>query len=268
MLIDRTRARAAFCAYVEPYDASNPRIALKVEHTYRVAELCEAIARGEGMAPDDVDLAWLCGLLHDIGRFEQLRIWDTFDDTVSAGHAELGVRELFGTDADAPGNIRRFLAERDEDDLVRAAVGQHSAFRVSEGLDARTRLFCDIVRDADKIDILRVASESSVQTILKVDEETFLNSRISAGAQRAFAERRCVARAERSEPADFLVGLMCFTFELVCTASLRTMRDQGFLDRVLDNPFGLGRPFSDEATQATWKRFARELRAWIAERLG
>ena len=39
--IDRARARAAFDAYVAPYDASNPRVALKIEHTLRVAELAE-----------------------------------------------------------------------------------------------------------------------------------------------------------------------------------------------------------------------------------
>ena len=63
----------AFNSYVARYDVSDERIALKVEHTYEVAKLCDEIARGEGLPPADVDLAWLCGLLHDIGRFEQLR---------------------------------------------------------------------------------------------------------------------------------------------------------------------------------------------------
>ena len=73
--VDRDRARAAFEAYVEPYDIANPRIALKVAHTYRVAAIAERIAAAEGWPAADVDLAWLCGLLHDIGRFEQLRLW-------------------------------------------------------------------------------------------------------------------------------------------------------------------------------------------------
>ena len=32
--IDRDRARAAFKSYTDAYDATNPRIALKIEHTY------------------------------------------------------------------------------------------------------------------------------------------------------------------------------------------------------------------------------------------
>lgn len=35
--IDRTRAAAAFKTYTDAYDAANPRIALKIEHTYHVA---------------------------------------------------------------------------------------------------------------------------------------------------------------------------------------------------------------------------------------
>ena len=64
--IDRTRAAAAFKTYTDAYDAANPRIALKIEHTYHVAEACDAVAREQGWSPQDIDLAWLCGLLHDM----------------------------------------------------------------------------------------------------------------------------------------------------------------------------------------------------------
>ena len=101
--IDRDRARAAFKSYTDAYDATNPRIALKIEHTYHVAEACDAVAREQGWSSEDIDLAWLCGLLHDMGRFEQLRRWDTFKDAESMSHAALGIEVLFGENpADAP----------------------------------------------------------------------------------------------------------------------------------------------------------------------
>lgn len=265
MQIDCTRARKAFDAYVAPYDAENPRIALKVRHTYRVADLCRAIADDEGLADDDADLAWLCGLLHDLGRFEQLRRWDTFSDAASASHAQLGVDELFGDEGRGPGGIRRFVETPDEDGLIRAAVGLHSGYRLSVGLDERTRLFCDIVRDADKVDIIRVISESDVETILGVDERTFLASGFSADALRGFSERRCLARDERHEPADYLVGLICFAFELRFPASRRAMAEQGYLARVLADPFNLGRPFDRADAQATWRDLAAQLRRYLEE---
>lgn len=226
--IDRTRAAAAFKTYTDAYDAANPRIALKIEHTYHVAEACDAVAREQGWSPQDIDLAWLCGLLHDMGRFEQLRRWDTFKDAESMSHAALGVEVLFGeTPADAPAatSIRDFIDDPVEDELIRASIAYHSDFRLPAQLDERTRRFCDIVRDGDKIDIMRTIADSTVDTVLKVDEDTFLASRFSTPALTAFDERRCVARDERDEAADYLVGLICFMFELVYPASRTLARE-------------------------------------------
>lgn len=200
--IDRDRARAAFKSYTDAYDATNPRIALKIEHTYHVAEACDAVAREQGWSSEDIDLAWLCGLLHDMGRFEQLRRWDTFKDAESMSHAALGIEVLFGENpADAPAvtSIRDFIDDPAEDELIRASIAYHSDFRLPSQLDERTRSFCDIVRDGDKIDIMRTIADSTVDTILKVDEDTFLASRFSTPALTAFDEHRCVARDERNE---------------------------------------------------------------------
>ncbi len=264
--IDRTRAAGAFKTYTDAYDATNPRIALKIEHTYHVAEACDAVAREQNWSTKDIDLAWLCGLLHDMGRFEQLRRWDTFKDAESMSHATLGVEVLFGENpADAPAttNIRDFIEADENDELIRATIAYHSDFRLPAQLDERTRRFCDIVRDGDKIDIMRTIADSTVETILKVDEDAFLSSRFSAPTLAAFDEHRCVARDERNEPADFLVGLICFMFELVYPASRALAREQGDIYRLLDAPFGIARPFTDPAAQTTWERLKSEMRDWL-----
>lgn len=266
MMIDRDRALAEFKRYTDAYDSSNPRIALKIDHTYRVAEACEAIACGEGWGKADIDLAWLCGLLHDMGRFEQLRRWDTFKDTESTSHAALGVEVLFGKNpADAPAGtgIRAFVDDPAEDELIRASIAYHSDFRLPKGLDGRTARFCRVVRDGDKIDIMRNIADSSVETILGVDAAEFLASGISDDTRRAFAEHRCVSRPERHEPADFLVGLICFMYELEFETSRTLAREHGDIYRLLDAPFGITDPFTDAATQAVWAGMKAEMRTWL-----
>ena len=265
--IDRSRATTAFKRYTDAYDAANPRIALKIEHTYHVAEACDVIAREQGWSSEDIGLAWLCGMLHDTGRFEQLRRWDTFKDAESMSHATLGVEVLFGKNlADAPAttSIREYIETDEYDELVRASIAHHSDFRLPTQLDDRMRRFCDIVRDGDKIDIMRTIADSTVDTILKVDEDTFLASHFSAPTLAAFDERRCVARDERNEPADYLVGLICFMFELVYPTSRALARRAGDIYRLLDAPFGITRPFTDPATQATWERLKDMMRDWLA----
>ena len=44
MIIDRIKAKQVFHKYVENYNSSDEKIKLKIEHTYRVCELCEQIA--------------------------------------------------------------------------------------------------------------------------------------------------------------------------------------------------------------------------------
>lgn len=278
--IDRRRAQEAFNSYVAGYDATNPRIALKVEHTLRVAELCERIARETGFTPAGVDLAWLCGLLHDIGRFEQLRRWDTFSDAASTSHAALGVEVLFGGKGDAGGAkgggsamnaagiIHRFIDPNDElEEIIRAAVGFHSAYRLPEDLDVRMRALCDVVRDADKLDILRVACADSVETVLNATEDELLASDVSPAIEDAFFEHRTARYAERVTPVDYLVNLACFAFELVYPASLEIADEQEFIYRALERPFGITRPFKNKATAQLMNRMDGHLRAWVDEQL-
>lgn len=294
--IDRARARAAFDAYVAPYDASNPRVALKIEHTLRVAELAEEIARAQGFTPAGIDLCWLAGLLHDIGRFEQLRRWDTFNDRASTDHAAIGVDVLFegATHLDDPALVHAVPASRPDDDafaahaceagalaafapeaaadpgaatLVRAAVGYHSAFRLPDELDIRTRAVCDVVRDADKIDILRVTCTDDVQTVLGITEDELLASAVSPATEDAFFAHRCVRRDERTEPADYLVALACFTYELVYPASLEIALDQDFIFQPFERPFGIERPFTNRATAQLMNRMDGHLRAWVDEQI-
>lgn len=278
--IDRRRAQEAFNSYVAAYDATNPRIALKVEHTLRVAELCERIAREAGFTPAGIDLAWLCGLLHDIGRFEQLRRWDTFSDAASTSHAALGVEVLFGSmdDADVAGDnanaldaagiIHRFINPNNElEEIIRAAVGFHSDYRLPDDLDVRTHAICDVVRDADKLDILRVACSDTVETVLGTTEDELLASDVSPAIEDAFFEHRTARYAERVTPADYLVNLACFAFELVYPASLEIADEQEFIYRALERPFDIERPFENKVTAQLMNRMDGHLRAWVDEQL-
>ncbi len=290
LALDRDRAREAFRAYVDPYDITRQRVMLKADHTRHVTLVAERIAREEGFSPEDVDLAWLGGLLHDIGRFEQLRRWDTFDDTRSASHAALGADVLFEGGAhvcdpafanapalpaalagdgaflahiQARGGVRCFVEDASGDDVIRAMVACHSGFRLPTSLDDRTRALCHVVRDADKIDILRTVCASSVETVLGISEAEFMHSPISPEAMEAFYHHRTLKREERVYPADYLVGLASFAFELVYPASMRVAREQGHVFEPFEKPFGIARPFDFMAARDDLARLDLHLHAWI-----
>ncbi|MED9920299.1 MAG: HD domain-containing protein, partial [Megasphaera sp.] len=66
-----------FKSYAANFDAADEGVSLKLAHSLRVSSWCDRLARALHLSPDDVDLAWLIGVLHDIGRFEQLREYHT-----------------------------------------------------------------------------------------------------------------------------------------------------------------------------------------------
>ncbi len=290
MEIERSRALKAFSDYVAAYDATNPRIALKVEHAKRVADLCERIAKSEGLRQADVDLAWLIGLLHDIGRFEQVRRWDTFSDMRSTSHAALGAEVLFEQIAETPSfpselpvagqdsstmlhagldpmkmRIRDFRESPVHDMVIRTAVATHSDYRLPSELDDRTRRFCNIVRDADKVDIVHAMTQNTCETILGVGVNELRQSALSSGVVRAFDEHHCVKRSDRVHPADYVVGFLCFAFELVYSESRKALVEQGDLFVIAEHPLGMDGAFANASTEAQFVRMRQDLRIWTQQ---
>ncbi len=257
--MNRGEARAAFDEYVRTYDPTNPRIALKIDHTLRVADLCERLARGLKLGSEDVDLAWLAGLLHDIGRFEQVRRYDSFNDAATVSHAQLGAELLFAEPAgEGEPLIRRFIASDAFDELLHTAVATHSNYVLPEGLDPRCLRICQILRDADKIDIIKVNALCPIEDIYRVSEREMRESKLSPACVQTFYEHRCLPRGIRAYPADILLGHICFAWELVYPQSLAILLEQGHLEHMLS------RTWSRPETQEAFDQMAAHLRAALA----
>lgn len=229
MNIDRKMAAEVFDEYVKNYDADDEKIKLKIEHTYRVCELCECIARESGFLEKDIDLAWLLGILHDVGRFEQLRRYGTFIDADSIDHAEFGADILF-----KQGKIREFVADVSEDRLIENAIRYHSSYRLPEVLSEREKKFADLLRDADKIDILKVNIIVPLEEIYNVSTYTLTHSIVSQEVLQAFMEEHAVLRTLKKTPVDHVVGHISLVYELVYPVSMKLVNEQGYLNKLMN----------------------------------
>lgn len=241
--IDREKVKKVFAEYVRHYDAEDPQIRLKILHTYKVSELCEEIAcdlfgmdkiQEKASVLKDIDLAWLIGMLHDIGRFEQVKRYHTLIDAESVSHAALGIGILFGE-----GMLTSFITAEPEDPdvgVIRAAIACHSDYRIPEGLDERTKVFCRILRDADKIDIFRVNCETPLEDIYHISKEELMQAEVSEAVMDNFKQRQATPREIRKTPVDYVVGMISMAFELVYPVSRKIAARQGYLDRLLAFP--------------------------------
>lgn len=235
MQINREHVKETFKNYTDGYDSSDEKIKLKIDHTYRVADLCERIARAEGMEAADVELAWLLGMLHDVGRFEQVRRYGTFTDAKSIDHAQLGADILF-----ADGKIRDYITADEEDELIETAIRVHNVYRIPQNLSARTEKMSHILRDADKIDILKVNVDIPLEEIYDVTTEELRNAEVSKEVMDSFYEHHATLRSIRRTIADHVVGHISLVFELMFRESVRIVEEQGYLEQLLhfksDNP--------------------------------
>lgn len=253
-VINRKNVINAFAEYVRNYDPSDEKIKLKIDHTYRVAGLCQRIAESLGLSEPDVDIAWLLGMLHDIGRFEQIRRFGTFNDVQSVDHAEFGADLLF-----KEGLIRKFaegyyeeceLARSGNEEaeqiiknnehynkdtgLLEMAIRQHNKYRVKEDLTERQRMFCDILRDADKVDIFKVNADIPMEIIYDVTTEELKNGIITKEVLESFYKKETVLKSVRRSAVDHIVGHISLLFELVYKESYRQAREQGYVYKLLD----------------------------------
>lgn len=252
--INRKNVINTFAEYVRNYDPLDEKIKLKIDHTYRVAGMCQRIAESLGLSEPDVDIAWLLGMLHDIGRFEQIRRFGTFNDAQSVDHAEFGADLLF-----KEGLIRKFaegyyeeceLARSGNEEaeqiiknnehhnkdtgLLEMAIRQHNKYRVKEDLTERQRMFCDILRDADKVDIFKVKADIPMEIIYDVTTEELKSGVISKEVLESFYKMKTVLKSVRKSAVDHIVGHISLLFELVYKESYRQAKEQGYVYKLLD----------------------------------
>ena len=231
MIIDRERVKNTFAEYTSGYNATDPKIKLKIDHTYRVAELCELIARDLKLDEYETDVAWLTGMLHDVGRFEQIKRYNTFNDAQSVDHANFGADLLF-----KEALIDTYVDGFHDDKygvIVENAIRNHSAFRIDERLDEYTVMFCNILRDADKVDIFRVNVDTPAEDIYNVTTEELKNSQVSPEVMAAFDERHAVLRSCKKTVVDHVAGHIALTFELVYPISIQIANERGYLDKMM-----------------------------------
>ena len=225
MLIDMIEAKKAFKEYVKKYNPEDEKIKIKIAHIERVAENSKRIAENLNLSQEDIELAELIGLLHDIGRFEQVRLYHTFVDKDSINHGEYGAKVLF-----EDGLIRKFIKDDKFDRIIKLAIINHNRADIEEGLTEREKLHAKIIRDADKADIFTILISGDKKAIW---EKTDLSDdKISDEIYREFVEDKRINYKERKTSADILVSHFNYVYDLNFPETRKIIRDNKYIDKL------------------------------------
>lgn len=246
-------AMEAFLAYAGEYDTNNAKIHLKIIHTQAVDAVMERLSDSLGLDMRMRKLAHLCAVYHDIGRFEQLKRYDTFLDHLSVDHAQLGC-EVLGS-----GGFLDGLPEKDRQ-MVVTAVANHNRLAIEGGLDEETLLLCRMIRDADKCDIFRVFAEENPQNTTGVSAEEAAKEKISDAVYESLMQHRCVKKEERVSGLDIWVSFFGFLYDLNFPESLRIVRENSYYKK----PFE-GLKIEEEETRRRVETIFAEAEAYMDE---
>jgi putative nucleotidyltransferase with HDIG domain len=222
-----------FEQYAEAFHNGVPEhdrnIDLKIGHTRRVcAEILE-IGRSLHLGNNDLRLAEVIALFHDIGRFEQYDRYGTFLDLRSEDHAALGVKVL-----DSTGVLQGIPIDAQQ--LIKRVVGYHNRRTLPEGETEECLFFTKLLRDADKLDILRVVTdyyhnndgtkngsiELELPDVPDVSDEVC--SDVKAG--------RMVNTGSLSTLNDFKLLQMAWIYDINFPRTFQLIRDRNYLEAI------------------------------------
>ena len=194
-MIDVQKALNEYNKYIKNYNIKDDKIALKVAHMLRVKENSKNIAQSLNLETEDVELAELIGLLHDIGRFEQVKRYNTFVDKNSVNHGAFGAKILF-----------------------------------EDGLSEREMLHAKIIRDADKLDIFNVALKEKPEAVYEsehLEKETFTDEIF-----REFMNNEQLDYSKIKTHADVVICHFRYVFDLNYKYSFQVVNENKYLERL------------------------------------
>lgn len=229
-MIDFEQAQNAFKEYLKQYDLKYGKIELKIRHTYGVVTASEYISKKLLLDSENIELAKLIGLLHDIGRFEQIKNFDCFIDNKTIDHAILGNEILFKNKL-----IRNFIKDEQYDKIISKAILNHNKLSIEHNLDDRELLHAKIIRDADKIDNFRVKATDNFENIIdNANREILENDVISDKVFNNFMNNKVIVREDRKTYMDFWVSYIAFIFDFNFISGLEYIKEKDYINKIVN----------------------------------
>ncbi|MCQ2979191.1 MAG: HD domain-containing protein [Clostridia bacterium] len=206
---------------------------LKMVHTKKVVEAIEQIAKSINLSSEDIILAKLIGLLHDVGRFPQIHKYKIDNDNLTENHALLGIKVIKELD---------LLKDEDEvnRNIILKSIEYHNILSIpNEEKDDRVILFSKLIRDADKVDIYRVMLTDIYSYPIDKLKELYSNlsfeSKLSDEIYYPLKDRKNVSRKDIVTFLDHIMMQMSWvTSDINYNESKKMIRDNHYIEKLYE----------------------------------
>lgn len=248
-MISLEKAREAFEKYVATYDIENNKIIMRYDHSMRVSNRCVELARSLKLSKEKVLVAGLIGLLHDIGKFEQLKRFGCCEDGNTIEHGNFGCEVLFKENM-----IRDFVTDRKYDRLMEKAIQVHDKSKMEGNHSDEERTFMFILRDANNLDVLFRLSRCDCKLYNEFITEEVLKN-VDA---RLALDLKLVKTS-----LDLKIFHLCSIYELSFPVSLSIVKRERFIDKAIEKL-----QLKDSKAKMTMDNIKNKLHKYVEEKIG
>ncbi|ACS79808.1 HD domain-containing protein [Maridesulfovibrio salexigens] len=230
-----THLKTVFSQFVSPFllnanEKERPDIQLKIDHSFDVFENSLNICKSLSLPAELTETAQIAALYHDTGRFPQYSKYRTFKDSESCNHGTLGARTVLKY------KLLNGLPNKQRNTIL-GAIALHNRSTLPSYISDELRICTEIVRDSDKIDIIKVLiphltnQESKNEVPLmglkeKPDEITpAVLQAVKEGRQGAYQAMQCLN--------DFRLLLLSWAYDLNFEWSRKEMIKRGYVETLM-----------------------------------
>jgi hypothetical protein len=156
-------------------------------------------------------------------------LYNTFDDEISLDHAEHSVRVL---------REQKLLESLDTDsqELVFCAIYHHNKFELPARLSDREYLYVNILRDADKLDILKVLTDYYSNITIDPNHALTWNmpngNDVSADVANDILAGKLISRNKVKNDVDLKILQLSWVYDLNYKPSLEKIRKKKYFEKI------------------------------------
>lgn len=237
-----------FKKYVEQFDSDNEMIAMKISHSYHVAELAKILGKRLELTEEEINLVKTIGLLHDIGRFVQYEKTKSYNAaTTKIDHGKVATDYLFKEE-----HIQDFAIPEKYYSIVETAIYNHNKLEIEEDLTEEELFYVHLTRDVDKIDIFR--QEATIENKQLIEQ-------ITPKVKEAFFEHHLINIKEVKTKSDEILVELAYVFDIHFQESYALLKDTDNLELYL-SVIEVNKGLEEE-----FESIKKEVRTYLEERI-
>ncbi len=247
-MIDYEFVLKKFKEYVNNFDTNDKGIAMKISHSYHVADLANKLAKRMELNEEDTLLAKTIGLLHDIGRFAQYERTHEYNDIKTyIDHGQVGSDYLFQEN-----HIEDFKLPEKYYQVIQKAILNHNKLTIETDLNEQELFFVKLIRDIDKIDVFRQNA---------TEEDLSYKESVSKEVANMYHKHALVDLKKVKSDSDDILYTTAFAFDINFQESYELLEDTDNLELYF-SVVEVDKHFEEEL-----EGYKREIRDYIKERL-